>query len=129
VDALSKYTSIDEAKRASGIRKPHKSKEGAKAYAGAAQIRNDRHDEDSRKDMPNATRAEQPNDQIEAGSVNKPAPEMEVDESVLSLPPLAPDFIMTDADEDAFADFVEAVGGFDRSAQVFQAGWNRRNLP
>jgi hypothetical protein len=40
--------------------------------------------------------------------------------------PLEPDFVMTEADEDAFNTFVEATGGMDRAAQVFQAGRRQR---
>ena len=42
--------------------------------------------------------------------------------------PLEPDFVMTRADEDAFNAFVEATGGMDRAAQVFQAGRRQREM-
>ena len=48
------------------------------------------------------------------------------EEAVMTLPPLEENFILSQADEDAFAAFVEATGGLNRSAQAYQAAWNRR---
>ena len=56
-----------------------------------------------------------------AESTNKPPRESEAEEPAF-LPPLEPDFVLTEADTDVFSVFVESAGGLVRAAQVFQAG-------
>ena len=53
--------------------------------------------------------------------------EQEAEDST-SLLPLEPDFVMTEVDEAAFNTFVEATGGINRAAQVFQAGRKQREM-
>ena len=57
-------------------------------------------------------------------SPNQPPTESEGEEPA-PLPPLEPAFVLTEADEDAFARFVETTSGLARAAQVFQAGWRK----
>lgn len=45
-------------------------------------------------------------------------------QSEVTLPPSPTDtFVLTDAEHDAVTKFVEAIGGWNRAAQVFQAAW------
>ncbi len=68
-----------------------------------------------------STRAGKPNGGCKAqnNEAEEPTPAM--------LPPLNQDFVMSEADEDALTLFVQAVGGFTKAAQVFQAGWAKRS--